>query len=170
MKLLRGIELFNEYAAKIAGYLILALVAVVCFDVIMRYAMGRPTAWAYDAALHLFSISFLLSGAWVLQMSAHVRVDVIYARFTPRTKAIIEVIFILFFLFPVCYYLLKDGTAGAYLSWKVGEVSKTSPLHEPIWPLKTFIPIAFLLLTLQGVVELIKNLIVIKNGKPQEEN
>ena len=170
MNLSKGIDRLNEFAAKISGYLILALVAVVCFDVIMRYALGRPTTWAYDAALHLFSISFLLSGAWVLQMKAHVRVDVIYLRFSHRKRAIIDLIFYLFFLFPVCYYLFTDGTSSAYLSWKVGEVSKTSPIHESIWPLKAFIPISFLLLMLQGIVEIIKDFTVIKTGKPIVKN
>lgn len=165
MGLSRLITKISEYLAKFSMYLIFALVVVVCFDVLMRYFLGRPTSWSFDAALHFYSIAFLISGAWVLSMKGHVKVDVIYVRFSDRTKAIINVIFYVFFLFPVCYFLVKDGFEYSYLSMKVGEVSRSSPIHEPIWPLKFFIPISFLMLALQGLVELWKDLGVAIRGE-----
>lgn len=164
MKFLRWIDTLSRFGAVVGTYFILALVVVICFDVLMRYALGSPTTWAYDTALHLYSISFLLGGAWVLGMKAHVKVDVIYNKCSPRTRAVINLLFYLFFLFPVCYYLLKDGTLYAYTSWKVGEVSRSSPLHEPIWPLKAFIPISFLLLILQGIVEFVRDWVKATKG------
>ena len=166
MGLSRPITKLSEYLAKVSMYLIFALVIVVCFDVFMRYFFGRPTAWAFDAALHFYAIAFLISGAWVLSMKAHVKVDVIYVRFSDRTKAIINIIFYVLFLFPVCFFLVKDGFDYSYVSWKVGEVSRSSPIHEPIWPLKFFIPISFLVLGLQGIVELWKDLgIALRGGE-----
>ena len=162
MKVSRLIDTISEYVAKIASYMVLGLVLVVCFDVFMRYLFGRPTTWAYDAALHLYAISFLLGGAWVLNMKAHVKVDVLYSRFSVRTQAIINLIFYVFFLFPMCFYFLKEGTEYVYMSWKMGEVSRSSPLHEPIWPMKLFIPISFAMLTLQGLVEFVRDIITVK--------
>ncbi|MBW1715264.1 MAG: hypothetical protein DRH11_15900 [Deltaproteobacteria bacterium] len=164
MKFLERIDTVSKSAAVVGTYFTLALVVVVCFDVLMRYLLGSPTTWAFDAALHLYSISFLLGGAWVLNMKAHVKVDVIYNKFGPRTRAIINLLFYLFFLFPLCYYFLKDGTQYVYTSWKLGEVSRSSPLHEPIWPLKVFIPISFLLLALQGIVEFIRDWATVTKG------
>ncbi len=164
MRYLRWIEILSEYTGRFASYLIMALIAVVCYDVFMRYLFNSPTTWAYDAALHLYSISFLVGGAWVLKMKAHIKVDVIYNLFSPRGRAIINLICYVALLFPLCYFLFKEGSVYAYTSWKMAEVSRSSPLHEPIWPLKTFIPIAFLLLWLQGILEFVHDLLIVKKG------
>ncbi len=165
MKYLGWIESISEISGRVASYFLMALVAVVCFDVLMRYLFNQPTTWAYDAALHLYSVAFLVGGAWVLKMNAHIKVDVLYMMFSPRARAIINVICYLFLLFPLCYFLVKDGSVYVYQSWQAGEVSRSSPLHEPIWPLKIFIPLAFLLLWLQGIVEFLRDLKVIKKGR-----
>jgi TRAP-type mannitol/chloroaromatic compound transport system permease small subunit len=167
MGLSKWISKASEWLAKGSMYLILALVAVVCFDVLMRYAFGRPTAWSYEVAVHFYSIAFLISGAWVLSMDAHVKVDVIYVRFSERTRATINLVFYLFFLFPLCYFVVKDGLDCSYVAWKVGEVSRSSPIHEPIWPLKFFIPISFFMLALQGLVKLWKDLGVLLRWTPR---
>jgi len=157
MGLSNGITKTNEWLAKASMYLILTLVAVVCFDVLMRYLFNRPTTWSFEAALHLYSIAFLVSGGWVLSIQAHVKVDVLYLRFSERKRALINIVFYVIFLLPVCFFLVKDGFDYSYAAWKVGEVSRSSPLHEPIWVLKVFIPISFLMLGLQGIVELVKD-------------
>jgi len=164
MRYLRWIEVVSAYSGRFASYLILVLVVVVCFDVLMRYLFNSPTVWAFDAALHLYSIAFLVGGAWVLKVNAHIKVDVLYNLFPPRVRAIINLMCYLFLLFPLCYFLVKDGSVYAYTSWKMSEVSRTSPLHEPIWPLKTFIPIAFLLLWLQAIVGFLRDLAILKKG------
>jgi TRAP-type mannitol/chloroaromatic compound transport system permease small subunit len=164
MRYLRWIEVVSECAGRFASYLIMILVVIVCFDVLMRYLLNSPTTWAFDAALHLYSIAFLVGGSWVLKMKAHIKVDVLYNLFPLRMRAIINLICYLFLLFPLCYFLLKDGSVYAYTSWKMSEVSQSSPLHEPIWPLKTFIPLAFLLLWLQGIVEFVRDLAIVKRG------
>ena len=164
MKFLRWIDYFSDFIGRVCSYLLLAMVLVVCFDVMSRYLFNAPTSWAYDATLHLYSISFLLGGAWVLKMKAHIKVDVLYNLFSPRTRSIINLIAYLLLLSPLCYFLFKDGVVYAYNSWRLAEVSRSSPLHEPIWPLKTFIPIAFLLLWLQGMAEVVRDLIIIKKG------
>jgi TRAP-type mannitol/chloroaromatic compound transport system permease small subunit len=164
MRFLRWIDVLSEYTGRFAGYLIIILVAVVCYDVLMRYLFNNPTTWAYDTALHLYSISFLIGGAWVLKMKAHIKVDVIYNALSPRTRAIINLVVYIVLLLPLCYFIVKDGAAYTITSYKLGEVSRSSPLHEPVWPLKAFIPISFLFLGLQGVVELIRDLASIKKG------
>jgi len=165
MRYLRWIEVVSEYAGRFASYLIMALVVVVCYDVLMRYLFNSPTVWAFDAALHLYSVAFLVGGCWVLKMKAHIKVDVLYNLFPPRMRATINLIFYLFLFFPLCYFLLRHGAVYAYTSFKMAEVSRTSPLHEPVWPLKAFIPIAFLLLSLQGIVEFVRDLTSLIKGR-----
>jgi len=164
MKYIKWIDYLSDFSGRVASYLLLVMVAVICFDVLMRYLFNQPTTWAYDAALHLYSISFLVGGAWVLKMKAHIKVDVLYNLFPPRSRSIINLIAYLLLLFPLCYFLFKDGIVYAYTSWDLSEVSRSSPLHEPIWPLKAFIPIAFLLLWLQGIAEVVRDLIIVKRG------
>jgi TRAP-type mannitol/chloroaromatic compound transport system permease small subunit len=164
MKFLRWIDRLSDFTGRASSYLLLVMVVVVCYDVLMRYLFNEPTVWAYDATLHLYSVAFLVGGAWVLKMKAHIKVDVLYNLFPPRTRSIINLIAYVLLLSPLCYFLFKDGVVYAYNSWKVAEVSRSSPLHEPIWPLKTFIPIAFLLLWLQGIAEIVRDVIIIKKG------
>jgi len=168
LRYLRWIGVVSEYAGRFASYLIMVLIVVVCYDVLMRYLFNRPTVWAFDAALHLYSIAFLVGGAWVLKMKAHIKVDVLYNLLPPRARAMINLLFYIFLFFPLCYFLLRDGAEYAYTSFKMAEVSRTSPLHEPVWPQKMFIPITFLLLSLQGIVEFIRDLTVLIKGGSDE--
>lgn len=168
MRYLRWVGVVSEYTGRFASYLIMVLVVVVCYDVLMRYLFNKPTVWAFDAALHLYSIAFLVGGAWVLKMKAHIKVDVLYNLFPPRARAMINLMFYVFLFFPLCYFLLRDGAEYAYTSFKMAEVSRTSPLHEPVWPQKMFIPIAFLLLLLQGIVEFIRDLTMLIKGGSDE--
>lgn len=165
MKYLRWIEVVSEYVGRFSSYLIMILVVVVCYDVFMRYLFNKPTLWAFDTALHLYSIAFLVGGCWVLKIKAHIKVDVLYNLFPLRMRATINVIFYLFLFFPLCYFLVKHGAVFAYTSFKISEVSRSSPLHEPVWPLKTFIPIAFVLLWLQGIVEFIRDVTALIKGR-----
>ena len=80
MKYLRWIDSLSDFSGRVASYLLIVMVVVICFDVLMRYLFNQPTTWAYDAALHLYSISFLVGGAWVLKMKAHIKVDDLVCR------------------------------------------------------------------------------------------
>jgi TRAP-type mannitol/chloroaromatic compound transport system permease small subunit len=152
------VDAVSETSARWVSYLYIPLTLVILFDVIMRYLFGSPTSWAFDAALHLNSIPFLIGGAWALKVGSHVRVDVLYNRFSPRVQHAINIFLYLFLLLPICYLLIKNGTGYALESWSAREVSRFTPLHPPIYPLKTLIPIAFVLLFLQGIVELIREI------------
>jgi TRAP-type mannitol/chloroaromatic compound transport system permease small subunit len=101
-------------------------------------------------------------------MKAHIKVDVLYNLFPPRARAMINLMFYVFLFFPLCYFLLKHGAVYAYTSFKMAEVSRTSPIHEPVWPLKMFIPMAFLLLSLQGIVEFIRDINMLIKGRSDE--
>jgi TRAP-type mannitol/chloroaromatic compound transport system permease small subunit len=164
MWLFRWIDTVSDYTGRFSSYLIPVLIVVMCYDVLMRYIFNNPTTWAYDTALHLYSISFLMGGAWVLKMKAHIKVDVIYNMFPPRKRAIINLITYLVLLLPLCYFLVKDGAQYTITSFNLAEVSRSSPLHEPIWPLKAAIPISFFLLGIQGVSELIRDIANLKKG------
>ena len=165
MKALEWIDKLSDFIAKIGGFLVIGLVSVICYDVFARYLFRNPTSWAYDTALHFYAISYLIAGGWVLKERAHVKVDVIYNRFTPRTRSVINLILYLLFLFPLCYYFIKHGLNYSIHSFQIAEVSRSSPLHEPIWPLKMFIPLGFILLGLQGIVELCRDVKILKEGK-----
>jgi TRAP-type mannitol/chloroaromatic compound transport system permease small subunit len=158
MKFLTWIDAISEKSGRVLSYFFIFLTFAVAIDVVMRYFFQSPTAWAFDTALHLYSIPFVIGGSWVLKNHMHIRVDVIIDRFPPKVRSVINLFFYLALLFPICIILIKHGIVYAHSSWITREVSRFTPLHPPIYPLKTIIPIAFSMLLLQGIAEFIREL------------
>jgi TRAP-type mannitol/chloroaromatic compound transport system permease small subunit len=149
------IDNVNEYVAKGVSILILISSLAVCYEVLARYVLARPTFWSYEASYMMSSTYWLLGGAWTLKIGRHVTVDVIYSRFfSPRMQAAVDIFFYLVLYLPVTIFVFKFGIDYAWESWKLGELSHLSPWHPPIYPFKTLIPLTFFMLTTQGIVEL----------------
>jgi TRAP-type mannitol/chloroaromatic compound transport system permease small subunit len=158
MKFLAWIDAISEKSGRVLSYFFILLTFAVAIDVVMRYFFKSPTAWAFDTALHLYSIPFVIGGTWVLKNRMHIRVDIFIDRFPPKVKSIINLFFYVALLFPICIILIKHGIIYAHSSWVAKEVSRFTPLHPPIYPLKTIIPIAFSMLLLQGIAEFIREI------------
>lgn len=166
-KVLRGIDTISIWSGRIFGWLIIPLIAVVAYDVIIR-KIYRATIWSYDIALWLYAGIFLLGAAWILQQHAHIRIDVIYQRYSPRAKAIFEACWYLILLFSMVAVVLIYGGDYARTAWVDKEVSIYTPWGPPLWHFKAIVPLAFLLLLLQGIAEFIRNLKFIIRGKTGE--
>ena len=165
LRWLRWIDSLSDWTGKIVCWIIVPLTLVVAYDVIMRYAFDRPTLWAYDVALHMWSFLFLLGGAYVLRHNAHIRVDVLFNRFPLRVRGVINLLFYLALLSLPAYFIVKLGIGYVHDSFVSGEVSRWTPLHEPIWFHKTFIPLGWLLLWLQAVPLFVRDLLVVIKGR-----
>jgi len=149
------IDSFNEYVAKGAAVLILAASVVVAYEVCVRYLISRPTTWSYETSYMMASTYWFLGGAWTLKIGRHVSVDVIYARFfSPRTQAMLDILYYLILFLPVTIFVFKFGLDYAWESWTARELSHLSPWRPPIYPFKALIPLTFFMLTLQGIAEL----------------
>ncbi|MGH7389437.1 MAG: TRAP transporter small permease subunit [Candidatus Rokuibacteriota bacterium] len=146
----------------LAGWLIVPMTLGVSYEVVARYAFNAPTVWAYDTTYMLFGAQFMLAAAYTLLKGGHIRTDVFYERWSPRTRATIDVVSYLFFFFPGMLFVLYAGGVEAWQSWLIGERSDWTPWRPVLYPLKAVIPLTAALLVLQGFSELVKCLRVIR--------
>ena len=126
--------------------------------------LNKPTTWAYDISYMTYGALFLLAGAYTLSRNGHVRGDMLYRLWPARVQAGADLVLYLIFFFPGVLALLYSGFLFARMSFAFKEVSIFSPAGVPVFPLKGLIPLAGLLLTLQGVAEVMRCILCIQTG------
>jgi TRAP-type mannitol/chloroaromatic compound transport system permease small subunit len=161
-RLVRAIDALSTVAGWVAGALIIPMTLAVAYEVTARYAFDAPTIWAYDTTYMLFGAQFMLAASYTLLKGGHIRTDVFFERWSPRTRAIIDVVGYVFFFFPGMLFVFYAGGAEAWKAWQIGERSDWSAWRPIIYPLKAVIPLTAALMLLQGLSELIKCLRVIR--------
>jgi len=162
----RGIDRINEQTGKLISLFIIILVAVILYEICARYLFNRPTIWAQEISQMIYGAYVILLGGYVLQRGGHVNVEILYGRFRPRTKAIIDLFtWLLFFFF--CGLILVKGWDMAWDSFKVRETEPTS-FAPPVYPIKMMIPLGALLLLLQGLAKFLRTLALAISGKEME--
>tara|TARA_Y100001954_G_C15714193_1_gene554646 strand:+ start:162 stop:746 length:585 start_codon:yes stop_codon:yes gene_type:complete len=150
---------------KAFSWCIVILMGGTCYEVIMAYAFNAPTLWNFDFSLQMYAGIFMMAAAYTLCSEAHVRGDVIYRLFRPKQQAMIDLILYFIFFFPGVLALVFYGFDYAALAWKIKETSWNSPAQINIYMAKTFIPLAGVSLTLQGISEVFRCIICIKTGQ-----
>ncbi len=161
------IDRLNERIGRFVYWLALVMVLLGAYNALARY-IDRFTGWGMSSNTYielqwyLFSVLFLLGAAYTLKHDKHVRVDVFYGRLSSRGKAWINLLGTLLFLFPFCTLMLIMSWPSVVNSWSVWEMSP-DPGGLPRYPIKTIIPIAFVLLILQGVSMTIRQVAILKN-------
>jgi TRAP-type mannitol/chloroaromatic compound transport system permease small subunit len=163
-RVLYGVDRLSAIVGKLFGWLILVMVAVIVYEVFMRYVMRSPTAFAYDLGYMLYGAIFIMAGAYALSTAAHVRGDVIYRLFSQRTQAILDLLLYLLFFFPAIVALMYAGYNFAEFSWRIGERSSSGPGGPPVYHFKTLIPIAAGFLFIQGLAEVARCVMCIRDG------
>lgn len=160
------IDALNDWVGKALSYGILAMFLLVLSEVIRRYFFNAPTVWGTEATQLIFGMYVVLSGGHILRWGGHVNVDIIYSRFSIRTKAVIDICtFSLFFLF--CGMMFLYGGSLAWESLSILERSN-SAWGVPLYPWKLMIPIGALLLLLQGTAKLIRDVLALSTGTGRE--
>lgn len=160
---IKFVENMNDQIGKIVGFLIYPVMLVLVYEVVMRYLFNSPTIWAHETSCMLFGTHFLLGGAYALRHDAFVSVEVLSMRFSKRTKAIIDLCsWTMFYIF--AGVLLIKGFPWAWSSFSVMEYSD-STWGPYIWPVKFIIPIAALLILLQGSTKTIKDAYLAVTGR-----
>lgn len=166
-KLLNLIDTINNIVAKCVSFFIYPIIAVILYDVTMRYILVRPQGWAPEISVYLFGASFVLGAGYVYAQDSHIKLDIVYIRLSKEAKAIIDLITsIIFFIF--CWALIWKGTIITIDSVKLMEksVSSFAPL---LFPIKLIMPIGVILLFLQGVTRFIRNIYIVA-GKNYNEH
>ena len=161
------IDRINDYIGRFVYWLALIMVLIGAYNALARY-IDRFSGWGLSSNTYielqwyLFSILFLLGAAYTLKSDDHVRVDVFYGRLSRRGKAWINLIGTIAFLFPFCILMLVMSWSSVANSWAVMEMSP-DPGGLPRYPIKTIIPIAFVLLILQGISMLVRQIAILRN-------
>jgi len=151
---LKAIDSISEWSGKIVSFLAIAFCLVILYEVVARYIFNAPTIWAHEISLALYGVYVVLLGAFILLGGGHVNVDIIYNRFSPRRKAIID-------LFTWLIFFLWVGVA-VWKGWQMGLVSLSfqehieSPFGCPVYPVKLAVPLGLLLIFLQGLAKYIR--------------
>ena len=159
---IRASDSINEWVGKTTSYLVLVMTAIIIYEIFARYLLNRPTIWVHEASSFIFGVSIMLGGGYTLHYRTHVNVDILYNRFSPRGKAILDLISsVLFFSFALV--LVWVGGEFAWNSLKALETSSTT-WGPPIYPIKFTIPIGGALLLLQGLSRFIRDLSVAITG------
>ena len=158
----RRIDRFNSAIGRAASWLVLVMLAVGSWNVVGRHlgvliGHNLSSNALIESQLYLFDLIFLLGAAWTLQRNGHVRVDVLQARWTPRQRALADLLGTVFFLIPFCLLMIGVSWGTVASSWHILEQSP-DPGGLPRYPIKTMVPLSFALLALQGISEAIKRL------------
>src|SRR5262245_8700097 len=140
--LIHTIDSISTWVGKAAAWLIIALMTVVCLEVVKRYLLNAPTAWIFDAENMLYGSLFMLAGAYTLAQNAHVRGDFLYSSMKPRTQATLDLVLYVVFFIPGIAALIYAGYDYAAESWRIVEHSNVTAEGPPIYHFKTVIPIA----------------------------
>lgn len=158
----RAVDRLNDWCGWLAGFQILLIVGVIVYEVVARYGLNSPTTWANETMIYVTAVAYLLGGGYALHHRRHVTVDVIYARFSPRTRARLDVLTLGFFLLYLGA-LIWAGGVWALDSMRLGETTGT-PWNPPIWPVKLAIPIAAALVLLQGIANVVRDFQAAQRG------
>jgi len=173
-KFIDFVDRLSTWVGKAFAWCILVLTLGTSYEVVMRYVFRNPTSWAFDMSYICYGALFMMAGAYALSRDSHVRGDVVYRLWQPKTQAKIELILYFVFFFPGVLALIYAGIDYASESWSYmpygpagrrGEISINSPIGVPISPLKTLLPMAASFLFLQGIAEVVRCIRAIRDNQ-----
>ena len=161
---LLAVDRLSTWIGKAFAWAIVGLTLLISWEVFSRYALNKPHAWVLDAQIMLYGTMFMLAGAYTLAKNGHVRGDVLYGFFRPRTQAAIDLVLYIVFFLPGIIALTWAGWHYAQESLAIREQTfNADPL--PVYPFKFVIPLSGAILLLQGIVEIIRCVICLQTGE-----
>jgi TRAP-type mannitol/chloroaromatic compound transport system permease small subunit len=165
-KITRIIDQVNEWIGKFIGLWVLLLIGIIVYEVVMRRVFNSPTIWVHELSLYVFGTMWVLGGGYTLRHRAMVNMDMLYNRFSPKKKAVIDIITVVIALTYCSVLLWKSGTS-ALNSIKWLETSKTI-WDVPLYPIRAIIPIGAVLLIIQIISNLLKDILILTGMKEIE--
>ncbi len=161
---IRFADQLSAFFGKTFGWLIILMTFGMSYEVMVRYAFNAPTPWALDVSFIMYGTLFMMGGAYTLSRGGHVRGDFIYRTWAPRTQAWMDLVLYIIFFFPGILALVITGAKYAGRSWGYSEVSVNSPAGIPIYQFKAVIVAAGLLLLFQGLAQVFRCVLCIRQG------
>lgn len=169
-KMIKGIDKLNDFVGKSVSWMSLALVLLVCFDVLRRFLFERTDAWIMELEWHMFAMLFLLGAGYTLKEQKHVRVDLFYSNFEPAQKALVNMVGGIILLLPLCILLIYLSFFYAYDSFLIGEGSADPGGLSHRFIIKMIIPLGIFFLLLQALAETARSYISYQTTKEKEWN
>ena len=162
-KILLAVDAFSTFIGKVAAWAVVLLTMLISWEVFSRYALNKPHAWVLDAQIMLYGTMFMLAGAYTLAKNGHVRGDVLYGFFRPRVQAGLDLLLYILFFLPGVLAMTWAGWTYAQESLAIREQTfSATPL--PLYPFKFVIPLAGAVLLLQGLAEIARCVICLRQG------
>src|SRR5688572_9893801 len=164
IRLVRIIDKFTDTTGNLVAWLNVPLVLAVTWEVFARYAFNAPTIWSFDVTYMLYGTIFMLGAAYALHKGAHIRTDFFFEKWSIRTKGLIDSVAYLVFFFPGIFAFLIVSWEEGWYAFTINELSEQTPWRPILWPYKMVVPLACLLLLIQGVSETIKSVYAARTG------
>lgn len=158
MRIADALDPIAVWSGRITAWLIVPMVLSLAYEVVARYVFDAPTLWAYDMTFMLYGAFFMLGAAYTLQRKGHIRTDSLYAGWSARRQGAVDAVCYLVMFMPFVAVFLWFGWSYFVKAFETGERFVSSPWMPITWPFKAVMPLAGLLLAIQGVSELCKSL------------
>lgn len=158
--ILHAIDRISEWEGKIFSFLIVVATLQVCFELILRYVFNSPTTWGLEVTLYLCSTTYVMSGAYAERYNTHIKVDLFYNRWRPRTRAFFDLFVTDSLLMFFCIVLTWQSAAWFWEAVSQGLTSGTI-WDPPIWPMRLVILIGAIFLSLAGFAKTVRDLLLV---------
>ena len=173
-KVVRGIDRVSEWTAAGLMWLTSAMVLITAYNVFERYFLHHNTSSLIELNWHFYSLIYLLGAAYTFKHDGHVRVDLVYHRLSPRAKTWVNLFGTVFFMLPVCFVIVyvslhhRLGFNFSFVgrSWHTLERSPDPGGLPARYLLKAALPLGFFMLAVQGIAEIIRNVLQLKGRVP----
>lgn len=164
-RFLHTIDRVSEWSGKIFSWLLVVTMLIIAFEIFMRI-FGSSQTWVFDITLFTAGVVYLMGGALTLLHNRHVRMDILYTRFSPRVQSLLDLITLPGFLVFVGV-LLWQGSVRAWESFQMKETIFTA-FHPPVWPVRWSIPIGAFLIFMQGMAKAVRDIYMVAKGEKLE--
>jgi TRAP-type mannitol/chloroaromatic compound transport system permease small subunit len=158
------IDKFTDTTGTWVAWLNVPLVLAVAYEVFARYAFNAPTIWSFDVTYMLYGTIFMVGAAYALHKGAHIRTDFFFEKWSIRTQGMIDSIAYIVFFFPSIFTLMVVGWTEGWYAFQISETSEQTPWRPILWPFKMMVPLACLLLLIQGISETMKSVWAARYG------
>jgi TRAP-type mannitol/chloroaromatic compound transport system permease small subunit len=165
LRFIYGIDQLSRFVGHAFAWFIVILMLGTSYEVFVRYALNAPTSWAFDFSYILYGGLFFMAGAYTLSRGGHVRADMFSRLWPDRVQASVELVLYITCFFPGVLAMSIAGWHYASDSFRMREMSINSPIGIPVWQIKMMIPFGAALLSLQGLAEVLRCILCLREGQ-----
>jgi TRAP-type mannitol/chloroaromatic compound transport system permease small subunit len=165
LRIAAALDQLARRSGQLVAWLIAPMVLSLCWEVVARYVFNAPTQWAYDMTFMLYGSFFMLGAAFTLQRKGHVRTDTLYAGWSPRRQALVDLLGHLLMLLPFAGVFVFVGWGYFVKAYVTNETFVSSAWQPITWPFKLAMPVTGVLLLLQGASECLKCIHTLRSGQ-----